>query len=37
MIAIFGDLIREVVGEYFSPKSLFLSIRKSIKKLLELL
>jgi hypothetical protein len=30
----FGDLIKEAVGgHFFSPKSLFLSIRKDIKKL----
>jgi hypothetical protein len=35
-LAIFRDPIEEAVGGLFSPKSLFLSIRKDIKRLLEL-
>jgi len=37
MMTKFGDLIKEAVGGHFSPKSLFLSIKKGIKRLLELL
>jgi hypothetical protein len=34
---IFGEIVEQVVGGFFSQKSLFISIRKAIKKLLELL
>jgi len=36
-MATFGDLIEDVVGGHFSPKSLFLSISKDIRRFLELL
>jgi len=35
-MAIFRDLNEEAVGGLFSPKSLFLSIQKDIKRVLEL-
>ena len=34
-IVIFRGLIREPVGDFFLPKSLLLSIRKDIQRILE--
>jgi hypothetical protein len=36
-MTIFGDLIKAAVGGHFSLKSLFLSIKKGIKRLFELI